>query len=90
MLLFRNLHVHACQGIIISWADLGQGGHGHVNNHSPAYVRAALTDLGYHLDVRLTNKLRVAQEPLVRQGYQGPISVLRKLARPAYCGPMRP
>ena len=43
--LVRNLHAHACRGVILSWAILGQAGTSHVNNHDKACecVASALT-----------------------------------------------
>ena len=58
MMLVRNLHAHSCVGVIVSWADLPQGGSGHVNLHSPRYVQAAFEGLGYALDERLTHLIR--------------------------------
>jgi len=58
MMFLRNLHAHACIGVIVSWADLPQGGTGHVNVHSPAYVQQSFEALGYDLDRRLTYLLR--------------------------------
>ena len=37
--LVRNLHAHACRGVILSWAILGQAGTSHVNNHDKACAR---------------------------------------------------
>ena len=31
MMYLRNLHAHACQGLVLSWAYLGKYGVGHVN-----------------------------------------------------------
>ena len=58
MIFMRNLHVHNCKGIILSWAALSQGGFGHVNVHSAMYLRAVFSDLGYIVDTRLTQLLQ--------------------------------
>ena len=46
----RNLHAHNCVGVVLTWAKLDQGGHGHVNTHDPPYVRSIFNDLGYEWD----------------------------------------
>jgi 2-polyprenyl-3-methyl-5-hydroxy-6-metoxy-1,4-benzoquinol methylase len=53
-----NLHRHNREGIILSWVILGQFGYGHVNNHSPKYILKLFNDLGYGLNIELTNILR--------------------------------
>ena len=58
MMFVRNLHAHACVGVLLSWADLEQGGVGHVNCHSPQYLWERFEALGYVLDERLTRRLR--------------------------------
>ena len=58
MMFIRNLHVHACVGVILSWADLIQGGSGHVNNHSPEYLIKSFEAIGYVHDERLTWLIR--------------------------------
>ena len=58
MMFIRNLHAHACVGVIISWASLAQGGSGHVNVHSTRYVQEGFEELGYALDEPLTQLLR--------------------------------
>eukprot|EP00441_Pelagodinium_beii_P027948 CAMPEP_0197657442 /NCGR_PEP_ID=MMETSP1338-20131121/44629_1 /TAXON_ID=43686 ORGANISM="Pelagodinium beii, Strain RCC1491" /NCGR_SAMPLE_ID=MMETSP1338 /ASSEMBLY_ACC=CAM_ASM_000754 /LENGTH=364 /DNA_ID=CAMNT_0043233809 /DNA_START=160 /DNA_END=1254 /DNA_ORIENTATION=+ len=65
-MMMRNLHVHNCKGIIMSWAALNQGGHAHVNCHSRHYVQAALESLGYYLDEGLTSKVLKCGPPLRR------------------------
>lgn len=59
-LFIRNLHAHACRGIILSWAQPGWRvtGQGHVNCHRPAYVQELMSDLGYRLNGRLSDDLR--------------------------------
>ena len=56
----RNLHAHACKGIIVSWADLGQVGTGHINNHNASYVSRLFTDLGYTRHEGLIRMLRTS------------------------------
>jgi hypothetical protein len=57
-IFLRNLHVHNCKGIILSWAVIGQQGHGHVNCHNNEYVIDILTAAGYDLDGNLTRAFR--------------------------------
>ena len=30
-MMIRNLHAHNCKGLILSWAQIGHGGHFHIN-----------------------------------------------------------
>lgn len=49
----------ACrQTLIASWAPPGQGGHGHFNERSRAYIEEALADLDFKVDEFLSNSLR--------------------------------
>ena len=54
----RNLHAHACRGIILSWASPAQGGQDHINNHRFDYVERQMEELGYVLNMSLTSQLR--------------------------------
>lgn len=56
--VLRNLHAHACRGIILSWARLLQAGQGHVNNHDYSYLHDIMRQLGYFLNESLTRQLR--------------------------------
>lgn len=58
MMYVRNLYAHACVGVIVSWANLIQGGSGHQNVHSTDYVQQTFEALGLFLDERLTRELR--------------------------------
>lgn len=46
----NNLHKHAKEGIIMSWAVPRQGGDGHVNELPNDYVRKKIENLGYISD----------------------------------------
>ena len=46
--------------MILSWAQIGQGGHGHVNNHSSQYLVKLLDELGYDYDEAASVALRTA------------------------------
>lgn len=58
MAYFRNLHVHNRKGVVISWAGLDQGGHGHRNPHDPQYVAGIFESLSYRLNRTATRLLR--------------------------------
>ena len=53
----RNLHLHNCLGIILTWASLNQGGYGHINTHDPLYLMELFEELDYVLDVPSTARL---------------------------------
>lgn len=57
--MMRNLHAHACRGIIMHWAPLRWPGNGHINNHSPKYLLDLFLGLGYRVNQTLTDQLRV-------------------------------
>jgi hypothetical protein len=59
-IFLNTLCRHACRGIILSWAIPGQGGHGHVNERTPDYIRQQLHQRGWTLDVKDTAGLRNA------------------------------
>lgn len=61
-MMLRNLHYHNCRGIILSWGVLGQGGQGHINNHSSNYLVSVMGLLGYTSDVELGKKFRNRNE----------------------------
>ncbi len=44
---FDNLVRHAIEGIIMSWAKIGQGGHSHINNRDFPYVKSQMEARGY-------------------------------------------
>ena len=56
----RNLVAHARKGLITSWANLGQPGYGHINNHSPEYLVSLFGELGFQHEPEATRKLRAA------------------------------
>ena len=47
-----NLVRHASQGVILSWAKIGQGGHSHVNNRDFEYVKQKMEDKGLKHDYK--------------------------------------
>mmetsp|Transcript_26356 Transcript_26356/g.43781 ORF Transcript_26356/g.43781 Transcript_26356/m.43781 type:complete len:219 (-) Transcript_26356:18-674(-) len=46
----HNLVTYAARGIILSWAIPGQGGTGHVNTRSNAYIKMTLARMGWALN----------------------------------------
>eukprot|EP00931_Biecheleriopsis_adriatica_P066632 TRINITY_DN40940_c0_g1_i1.p1 TRINITY_DN40940_c0_g1~~TRINITY_DN40940_c0_g1_i1.p1 ORF type:complete len:157 (-),score=11.07 TRINITY_DN40940_c0_g1_i1:158-628(-) len=46
-MVIRNLHYHNCNGIVLSWAVIRQGGWNHINCHSNDYLIGIFSDLGY-------------------------------------------
>jgi hypothetical protein len=56
LMLVRNLHAHACRGIILSWACYG--GHQHVNRRPNEHVIENFARLGYWLDAPATREMR--------------------------------
>jgi len=56
--VIQNLHSHNCKGILMSWAVLEQGGHGHVNCHSNKYIMDIFTKLGYEYNSSVSEKMR--------------------------------
>ena len=62
-IFIENLHENNTKGIILSWALVGQGGHGHFNERNNDYVKTLFKQLGYYNDVNeeilLRNKATV-------------------------------
>jgi hypothetical protein len=86
--VIRNLHVHACKGIILSWATLNQGGYGHVNVHSPEYLANVFSDLGYSVKIglgRLLLKEAPMREGLDWASVNDSFVVATRLRIPDYC-----
>ena len=53
-----NLHANNTRGIVLSWAIVGQGGDGHVNERDNDYVREQIHALGYITDHAAEARLR--------------------------------
>ena len=47
-----NLVRHAKEGVILSWAKIGQGGHSHVNNRDIEYVKQKMEEKGFMHDIK--------------------------------------
>lgn len=54
----RNLDAHNCRGVIMSWGELNQAGHAHINNHGVAWLQAVFTGLGYRNGQPLNSVLK--------------------------------
>lgn len=54
--LVRNLHAHACRGVVLSWACYG--GHQHVNRRSNEHVIGIFEALGYAYDRHASHEMR--------------------------------
>jgi cyclopropane fatty-acyl-phospholipid synthase-like methyltransferase len=57
-IFINNLHHNNKNGIVLSWAVQGQGGHGHFNEQNNDYIKSKICELGYLNDVKSENKLR--------------------------------
>jgi hypothetical protein len=56
--ILNNLDIHCKKGLILSWAQPGQGGHGHYNERPQPYVLDTMKARGYTIDEDLTTQLR--------------------------------
>ncbi len=56
----ENIHKHNAKGVVISWAIVGQGGVGHVNEQSNDYIIEQMEAFGYEHDEYAEHKLRLA------------------------------
>lgn len=55
-----NLIRHTKNLIIISWATIGQGGHGHVNEHPNEYITDIFKEHGFTRNVLYEERLRTS------------------------------
>ena len=62
LMFVRNVHAHACNGVVLSWACYG--GHQHVNKRSNEYVIALFEGLGYRYKKEATDRIR---QPATRE-----------------------
>jgi len=58
--MLSNIHASNCRGVLLSWGNLNQKGHGHVNCHSPEFLNDTFSSLGYTLNNDKTAALREA------------------------------
>ena len=57
-----NLVRHAREGVLLSWAVEGQGGHHHVNNHNNDYVIDKMRSKGFDYDQAASESVRTVAE----------------------------
>ena len=53
-----NLVRHAKEGIILSWAKIGQGGHSHINNKDFADVKILMEERGFYHDASASKAIK--------------------------------
>jgi hypothetical protein len=56
----NNLHNNNKKGIVLSWATIGQGGRGHINEQNNDYIKNKIIKLGYINDIEAETKMRNA------------------------------
>ncbi|XP_042862661.1 uncharacterized protein LOC122247432 [Penaeus japonicus] len=57
-----NLVRHACKGIVVSWAVIGQAGHHHINNQPMEYVQELFESRGLLVDEKAQEEIRENSE----------------------------
>jgi len=73
MVIFNVSHI-PLEGLIVSWADEGQRGRGHINCHNPIYIASQFGYRGWVVDRDLT---RIAKQHSGK-GYNKRLMVLRR------------
>jgi len=73
-----NLDRHNTEGMIISWAVIGQDGYFHVNTQDSAYVISTITDLGYTYNEPLSLELRKLGEASMAKWFANNVYVFQK------------
>ena len=56
----NNLSVLSAEGVVLSWAVVGQGGHQHVNEQSNEYIIEQMQKTGFTYNRMLSQKFREA------------------------------
>ncbi|XP_053392167.1 uncharacterized protein LOC128554876 [Mercenaria mercenaria] len=59
-----NIVRHAREGVVLSWAKVGQGGYSHINNRPFEYVRDIMESLGFIHDNKASEILKSNEFPL--------------------------
>lgn len=72
--LFDNLAKLVTVGLILTWADEGSRGYGHVNCRTPIYVASELARRGLYVDEGATRAARACARPK----YRGRLMVVRR------------
>lgn len=82
-----NIHAHNCRGVVLTWGVLQQNGHGHVNCHSNDYLISMFEGLGYALNPKLTEAVRVSREGIYPRSpwLEHSAMVFERLSKPAEC-----
>ena len=75
-IVFDNLSNTATDGLIVSWAGIGQRGKDHVNCHSPIYIANQFGLRGWKVDEKDTMRLR--SHLTSKRGCRDRLMVLRK------------
>lgn len=57
-IFINNLLNHSNKSIVLSWATIGQGGHGHVNEQPNNYIENLFTPHGYTRNLDYEKRLR--------------------------------
>ena len=57
-IFIENICNNARKGIIMSWAQKGQGGDGHINEKSITYITEKIEKHGFKLNKEKTNEIR--------------------------------
>ena len=74
----ENLHRYNTRGMVLSWAVVGQGGIGHVNEQNNDYVKAKICAKGYVHDMDAEQALRKSSK---FSYFKRTIMVFRKTTR---------
>ena len=53
-----NLVRHSIEGVILSWAKIGQGGHSHINNQDFPYINSVMEQRNYYCDHEQSEKFK--------------------------------
>jgi hypothetical protein len=57
-IFIQNICNNATKGIILSWADVGQGGDGHINEKNQKEIIKLIEENGFKLNKNKTNEIR--------------------------------
>ncbi len=76
-IFINNLHNNNENGMVLSWALVGQPGDGHINCQNNDYIKSKICKLGYINDIESENKLRNAASRCY--WFKNTIMVFRKI-----------
>lgn len=82
-----NIHAHNCKGVILTWAVVGQGGHGHVNCHGNEYIIKIFEELGYRVHPEFNAAVRKPQGYTGGNGelFERTAMAFERITKPAHC-----